>query len=188
MLTKIKLDNYANVRKANETIFAGTSSVVNDNNVPIVPQQFQTQTYYPPQGSVISDPNLATPPMANQQFGMMPMQQKSIPAGDQGAGLRGLVRSGESDTVKEMGYNPATAQMKKYGAQQISMPESLKEMGKTAASYILGGGPPSLIPAALLFMYELTLPFKPALSVSPLGQVYSLRLMPPTLEGRGSEV
>ena len=134
--------------KPMKQFFAGTSSVVNDNNVPIVPQQFQTQTYYPPQGSVISDPNLATPPMANQQFGMMPMQQKSIPAGDQGAGLRGLVRSGESDTVKEMGYNPATAQMKKYGAQQISMPESLKEMGKTAASYILGGGPPSLIPAA----------------------------------------
>lgn len=66
--------------KPMKQFFAGTSSVVNDNNVPNVPQPFQTQTYYPPQGSVISDPNLATPPMANQQFGMMPMQQKSMPA------------------------------------------------------------------------------------------------------------
>ena len=125
--------------KPMKQFFAGTSSVINDNNVPNVPQPFQTQTYYPPQGSVISDPNLATPPMANQQFGMMPMQQKSIPAGDQGAGLRGLVRSGESDTVKEMGYNPATAQMKKYAAQQLSTPKSLQEMGEAAASFLIGG-------------------------------------------------
>ena len=106
--------------KPMKQFYAGTSSVVNDNNVPMVPPQFQTQTYYPPQGSVISDPNLATPPLANQQFGMMPTQQKSIPAGDQGAGLRGLVESGESDTVEQMGYNPATAQMKKNAAYKRS--------------------------------------------------------------------
>ena len=38
-----------------------------------------------------------------------------------------------------MGYNPATAQMKKYAAQQLSTPKSLQEMGEAAASFLIGG-------------------------------------------------
>ena len=90
-------------------MYAGETNIVNPND-PTIPVQFQTGSYITPQppSMVPPDPNSVT----GLEMQTMPMQQKSIPAGDQGDGLRGLVRSGQSDTVEQMGYNPATAQMK----------------------------------------------------------------------------
>jgi hypothetical protein len=86
-------------------MYAGQTDIINPNN-PNVPVEFQTGSYITPQppSMVPPDPNSVT----GLEMQTMPMQQKSIPKGAKGDGLRALPDS----TVTKMGYDPATAQMK----------------------------------------------------------------------------